>query len=337
MNSSASQASGRVDLAIVGAGPCGLAVGAAARRAGLSSIIFDRGCVVNALVGYPLNMTFFSTPENLEIGDVPFVTRDVKPTRHEALTYYRRVAGYFELDVRQYEEVLDVEGAAADFWVKTRMRDGTEAGYPARNIVIATGRFDTPNLLGVPGEDLPKVTHYYREAHPYYDQACLVVGGGNSAAEAALDLWRSGARVTLVHFLDEFDPGVKPWVRPDIENRIREGSIAARFRTRVHEIGPDFVTLQREDGPDSERLANDWVFAMTGYRPDIPFLRRLGIDVDGDTGIPVHDPDTMETNLPGIFIAGVLAAGYDANKIFIENGKLHGDRIVNALTGSRSD
>ncbi len=233
--------------------------------------------------------------------------------------------------------MTDVEGTAGDFWVKTRMRNGTEAGYPARNVVIAIGRFDTPNALGVPGEDLPKVTHYYREAHPYYDQECLVVGGGNSAVEAALDLWRSGARVTLAHFLDKLDPGVKPWVRPDIENRIREGSITARFQTRVREIAPDFVTLQREDAADPERLANDWVFAMTGYRPDIPFLERLGIEVDDDTGIPLHDSDTMETNRPGVFIAGVLAAGYDANRIFIENGKLHGDQIVAPLARSRAD
>jgi thioredoxin reductase (NADPH) len=323
------------DLAIVGAGPCGLAAGVAAKRAGIRTILFDRGCLVNSLLGYPIRMTFFSTPENLEIGDVPFVCSGVKPTRDEALTYYRRVARHYGLEVRAYEEVVGVSGEEGKFAIATRRRDGEEAEYRSGSVVVATGYFDNPNRLGVPGEELNKVTHYYREAHPYVDQDCLVVGGGNSAVEAALDLWRTGARVTLVHFLAEFDPGVKPWVRPDIENRVREGAIETRFGMRVAEIGADYVTLRDEHDGREERIANDWVFAMTGYTPDTRFLRELGVRVDERTGVPDHDPQAMETNRPGIFIAGVLAAGYDANKIFIENGKLHGDQIVAALARSR--
>jgi len=322
------ESDGKLDLAVAGAGPCGLSVGIAAARAGLDCLLFDRGCVVNSLVGYPIRMTFFSTPENLEIGGIPFVCSGPKPTRDEALTYYRRAAQHYGLRIHTYEEVLGVEGAEGDFSVRSRNRSGGERTYRTRHIAVATGYFDTPNLLNVPGEELPKVTHYYREAHPYYDQDCLVVGGGNSAVEAALDLWRAGARVTMVHFLDRFDSGVKPWVRPDIENRVQEGSIAVRFRSRVAEIGSDYVVLRGDETGAEERVANDWVFAMTGYTPNTRFLRRLGVEVDEESGVPRHDPETMETNVPGIFVAGVLAAGFDANRIFIENGKLHGEVLA---------
>lgn len=325
------QYDGNLDLAVVGAGPCGLAVGVAAAQAGLDCLLFDRGCVVNSLVGYPVRMTFFSTPENLEIGDIPFVCSGTKPTRDEALTYYRRAVQHYGLRVHTYEEVRGIEGAKGDFAVRSRRRDGEERTYRARHVVVATGYFDTPNRLNVPGEDLPKVTHYYREAHPYYDQDCLVIGGGNSAVEAALDLWRAGARVTMVHFLDSFDSGVKPWVRPDIENRTKEGSIAVRFQTRVAEIGSGYAILRGVETGVEERIANDWVCAMTGYTPDTRFLRRLGVEVDEKSGVPRHDPETMETNVPGVFIAGVLAAGFDANRIFIENGKLHGAALVAAI------
>lgn len=317
------------DFAVIGAGPCGLAVGVAARTAGRECRIFDRGCVVNSLVGYPIRMTFFSSPENLEIGDIPFICSGVKPSRDEALTYYRRVRKHYGLDIRTYEEVVRVEGQRGDFRLRTRGRYGHEAVHHARYVVVATGNFDNPNLLNVEGESLPKVTHYYREAHPYSDQDCLVVGGGNSAVEAALDLYRAGARVTLAHFLEDFDPGVKPWVRPDIDNRVREGSIEARFGTRVTGIAADHVTLRHRSG-ESFRLPNHWVFAMTGYSPDTTFLSELGVDVDRATGVPHHDPASMETNASGIYIAGVLAAGFDANRIFIENGKLHGISIVSA-------
>ena len=319
------------DLAIVGAGPCGLATAIAAGQADLSAVVFDRGCVVNAIVGYPLQMTFFSSPEKLELGGLPFVCRGEKPTRHEAMKYYRKVTQYFGLDVRQYEEVHDIAGEKGRFVLRTRTRDDREHEYSARNVVLATGYFDTPNPLGVAGDDRPRVLYYYREAHPYFDQDCLVIGGGNSAAEAALDLYRASARVMLVHFEEGLDPGVKPWVRPDLENRIEEGAIEARFNHRVAQIGSNFVTLRNLGDDSVERIKNDWVFAMIGYKPDTGFLENAGVRVDDKSGVPEHDPETLETNVPGLFIAGVIVAGFDANKIFIENGRLHGERIVRAL------
>ncbi len=321
-----------LDLAVIGAGPCGLAVGVAAKRARLTSSLFDKGPVVSSLMRYPLYMTFFSTPDKLEIGGVPFVTAAEKPTRREALTYYRKVAEYFELDVRQYHEVRRV----------TRLRDGFEiaAQHPgkrepevvqARWLVYATGYFESPNALGVPGEDLPHVSHFFVEAHPYWQQRVVVVGGGNSAVEAALELYRVGARVTLVHFLGEFDRGVKPWILPDITNRVKDGSIAARWCSRVVEIRPAEVVIRSDADARAATLPADFVLALTGYRADLSLLRGIGVDVDDATGVPRHDPVTMETNVPGVYIAGVLASGLDANKIFIENGREHGGRICDHI------
>lgn len=326
-------------LAVVGAGPCGLAVGVAAREAGVDCVIFDKGSVVRGLTEYPTGMTFFSTSEKLEIGGVPFISAGAHPTRLEALKYYRRVASHFALDVRQYEEVVAIAGEEGDFRLRTRGIAGDEREYRAAAMVLATGYFDTPNLLGVPGEDLPKVTHYFREAHPYYDQDCIVVGGGNSAVEAALELFRAGARVTLVHFADGLDAKVKPWILPDIQGRIANGEIAVRWRTRVAEIRPRSVVLRSEDTGELEEVRNDFVLAMTGFRPDHALLRSLGGAIDPDTGVPLHDPATMETTVPGVFLAGVVAAGYDANKIFIENGREHGGLIVAELVrrGIRRD
>ncbi len=324
-----------LDLAVVGAGPCGIAAGAAAERAGLSCALFDQGPLTASLVDYPPYMTFFSTADNLEIADVPFVMARGKPGREDALAYYRRVADHFDLEVHQYEEVLDVTGRSGDFRLRTRTRTGRERGWRSRAVVIATGSFHEPNRLDVPGEELDKVRHYYDEPHPYWDQDVLVVGGGNSAVEAALETWRAGARVTFVHFEEELDPGVKPWIRPDIENRFDEGSIPVRWQTRVEEITPGSVVLRDLETDATDELANDWVLAMTGWRADPELLRSLGVDVDPDTGVPRHDPATMETNVEGVYIAGVLAAGNDANRIFIENGKHHGTRIVRHLTGER--
>jgi thioredoxin reductase (NADPH) len=326
-----------IPLAVVGAGPCGIGVGVAARQAGLDAVLFDKGCITGTLVNYPVHMTFFSTAERLELGGVPFVSINDKPTRVEALKYYRRIVKHFELDARQYHEVVAVTGRRGDFRLRVRGPDGAEREERAASVVIATGYYDTPNRLGIPGETLPHVHHYYREGHAYFDQDCLVIGGGNSAVDVALDLYRCGARVTLVHFLDGLDAGVKPWVRPDVEARLAQGQIAARWRTRVTEIRRGEVVLRGEAGeagaaaPPPERLRSDWVFAMTGYRPDPRLLQELGVTVDGRTGIPLHDPATMETDIPGVYIAGVIAAGNDANKIFIENGREHGPRIVAAL------
>jgi thioredoxin reductase (NADPH) len=316
-----------LDLAVIGAGPCGLAVGVAAKRAQLTCSLFDKGPVVSSLLRYPLYMTFFSTPDKLEIG-VPFVTAGDKPTRREALTYYRKVAEHFELDVRQYHAVSRV----------TRVPDGFEltAQHPgspepesirSRNVVFATGYFESPNRLGVPGEDLPHVSHFFVEAHPYWQQRVVVIGGGNSAVEAALELCRVGARATIVHFLGEFDRGVKPWILPDITNRVKERRVAVRWCSRVVEIGRSHVVVRRDPDGDPEEIPADFVLALTGYTADLSLLRSTGVVVDEASGVPQHTPDTMQTNVPGIYIAGVLASGFDANKIFIENGREHGGRI----------
>jgi thioredoxin reductase (NADPH) len=325
-----------VDLAVIGAGPCGIAAGAAALRAGLSCVLVDQGPLCDSIVRYPIQMHFFSTPEKLEIEGLPFVTSSGRATRAEALAYYRRVTEYFGLPVRLFETVDTIEGEAGAFRLTTRRSVGDGGpGIPgrieARAVVVATGGFHGPNLLGVPGESLPKVSHHYREPHPYWNRDVLVVGGANSAVEAALELHRTGARVTLVHFKGELDPGVKPWVRPDIENRLRLGEIQARFGHRVLEILPGAVVLGDESTGARETLANDEVLALTGWKADPVLLRALGVPVDTETGIPAHDPETMETPVPGVFIAGVLAAGHNANRIFIENGRWHGGAIVRTL------
>lgn len=321
----------RLDLAVVGAGPGGLAVGLAAREAGLRAALFDRGCLVESIVRYPTYMTFFSTPERLEIGGIPFVVADAKPTRREALSYYRAVATRGDIDVRQYEEVVRITPEGGEFRIATRRRSGEEREIVATALVVASGALASPNRLDVPGGDSTQVLHAFREAHPYWDQDVLVVGGGSSAVEAALALYRSGARVTVVHFEDRFDRGVKPWILPDITNRIEAGDIGVRWRARVAEVRPGTVVLRREGDGTLEELANDWIIAMTGWRPDHTLLRKIGVEIDENTGIPRHDPETLETNVPGVFVAGVLTAGFDANKVFIENSRHHGDAIVAAL------
>jgi thioredoxin reductase (NADPH) len=320
-----------VTLAVIGAGPCGLATGIAAWRAGVECILFDRGCVVASISGYPTHMTFFSTADRLELGGVPFVVVGEKPTRREALRYYQRLATHFELDVRQYEEVRSVERHGPYYRLLTRTHTGAERTYSAVNIAVATGYFDSPNMLGIPGEELPKVRHGYREPHVYYRQHCVVVGGGNSAVDAALELQRWGAHVTIVHFAPALDPNVKPWVRPEIEARLRDGDIAARFGTRLVAVRPESVLLRDEASGSIEELRNDRVLAMTGYTPDGTMLRTMGVTFDPVTGIPDHDPATMETNVPGVFVAGALTAGYNANRVFIENGREHGERIVGSI------
>jgi thioredoxin reductase (NADPH) len=321
----------RATLAVVGAGPCGLGVGIAARRAGVDCVLFDQGCVVSSIASYPTFMTFFSTADRLEIGGVPFITAGEKPTRREALRYYQRLATIFELDVRQYERVVAITGEAGAFGIDSVRRSGERFSTAVANVVIATGYFDSPNRLGIPGEDLAKVAHSYREGHVYYDQDCVIVGGGNSAVDAALELQRWGARVTLVHFADSLDPNVKPWVRPDIEARIRAGQIEARLGSRLVEVRPASVLVRREADGRIDELANDWVLAMTGYMPEPALLRSLGVSFDASTGIPHHDPASMRTNVAGVYVAGVITAGNDANKVFIENGREHGGRIAASL------
>ena len=324
------------EIIVVGAGPCGIAVGAAAEKAGLPCVLFDKGSITSSLLGYPYYMTFFSTAVMLEVGDVPFTIPDAKPTRREALAYYRMVVDHWDLDVRQYEEVVGVTGEEGAFVVATRTAGGDERTHRAAAVVIATGAFHEPSYLGVPGEDLPKVHHYYREPYPYYDQDVLVVGAGNSAVEAALEMFRNSTRVTMVHFSDTIDRGVKSWVVPDITNRLEKGEIPVYWEHRVAEIREKSVVLRAERDGAATEIPNDFVVAMTGWRANHAPLRALGVDIDESTGIPAHDRSTMETNVPGLYIAGVIAAGNDANKIFIENGREHGGLIVAHRSGKSS-
>ncbi len=322
-----------MDLAVVGAGPCGIAVGAAAARSGVSATLFDKGCITNSIVNYPYYMTFFSTARMLEVGGVPFTIPESKPTRREALAYYRFVVDHYDMEVRQHEAVEEIHGTAGDFRIVTRSMSGEEGEYRAKAVAMATGGFHQPNYLGVPGEDLPKVKHYYQEPYPFFGQKVLVVGAGNSAVESALEMFRNGVDVSMVHFLDAIDRGVKPWVVPDISNRLERGEIPMYWSHRVAEIRPGTVVLRSEKDGSTTEIDNDWVVAMTGWRPDPVLLRSLGVGIDPESGIPNHDRGTMESDVPGIYIAGVLAAGNNANKIFIENGREHGDRIVAHLQG----
>lgn len=322
-----------VDVVVVGAGPCGLAAAISLERAGFRTLIFDRACVVSSITQYPTYATFFSTAEKLAIGNIPFVIPDAKPTRRDALAYYRAVVRHTGLRVRQYETVIGIEGRAGRFIVHSETRHGRPARTPARWVLIATGYWGSPNMLGIPGESLPHVSHAYHEGHHAFQQSVVVVGGGNSAAEAALDLWRSGAHVTLVHFGPTFDKKIKPWILPDLTNRIAEGSIAARWNRRVVAIEPGSVTVDGSEASDREKIPADHVYLLTGFAPNVDLLKKAGVTIDRTTGIPVHDPDTLETNVPGIFVAGVVIAGYDANKVFIENGRYHGDKIVAKLRG----
>jgi thioredoxin reductase (NADPH) len=319
----------RFDVIVVGAGPTGLACGIELKQRGLNTVLIEKGCVVNSLYNYPTHMVFFTTPELLEIGGLPMTSLNEKPGRTEALKYYRRVAEYYGLNIHQYERVLSIAGDDGDFHVRT-----SKTEYRARKIVIATGYYDIPNMLNVPGEDLDKVIHYYKEPHPYYDHDVLVVGAKNSAAIAALELHWTGARVTLLHRGAKMSDRVKYWIRPNIENRIKSGEITAWFNSRLIEIHSHSVEIETPEG--RKTLKNDFVFAMTGYRPDLEFLESLGIRLDPASQKPRTNPETLESDRPGIFLAGVIVAGMHTNEIFIENGRFHGRQIAEAIADSLS-
>jgi len=312
----------------VGAGPAGLATAISATQAGLDHEIVEKGVLVNSIFHFPRNMVFFTTPELLEIGGLPFVTPYEKPTQWEALRYYRRVTDTFGLRIALGETVLSIARRNAAFAVTTRTAKG-DVRREARWVVVATGYYDHPNRLGVPGEDLPHVFHYYDEPHPYYRKRVVVVGGKNSAAIAALELHRAGAAVTLVHRRTELGRSIKYWIKPDIDNRIQEGAISARFGAQVVEIRPESVVLESAAG--RETLPADAVLLMTGYTPDVGLLREAGVSIDEATLQPAHDKVTFETNVPGLFVAGALASGRETSRIFIENGRFHGEAIVKAI------
>lgn len=309
------------DAVIVGAGPTGLACGIELTKRGLHAVMIDKGCVVNSLYHYPTNLVFFTTPELLEIGGLPMTSLNEKPNRTEALKYYRRCAEYFKLDVRQYERVLAIEGGDGAFTVVT-----DKARHAARKVILATGYYDIPNRMKIPGEDLPKVIHYYKEPHPYFNHDVLVIGAKNSAALAALELHWTGARVTLLHRGPGIHDNVKYWIKPNIENRIKSGEIPAYFHSHVREIRECEVEIETPEG--AKTLTNDFVFAMTGYRPDFEFLAENGVHLDPATNRPIVNSETYESERPGLYLAGVIVAGVYTNEIFIENGRFHGEKIA---------
>lgn len=356
------------DVICIGAGPTGLACAIEAKRAGLRPLVIDKGCLCNSLYHYPTNMNFFTTPERMEIGDLPMTTVGGKPTRAEALKYYRRAAEHYGIDVAQYQKVEKISGHDGAFTVSTRdvamndsetdLRKGTASAVPehasssgvltpeagsshehhARKLVLATGYYDLPNFLNVPGENLPHVSHYFTDPHPYWNKDVVVIGAKNSAAETALDLFRGGARVTLVHRGAELGRSLKYWVRPDIENRIRAGEIAARFNTKVLRFEPGKVIVQNghgdaQKGTGEQALPAFHAFVMTGYHPDFAFLESVGIELDATTRKPKVNLRTLETNVPGIYVAGVLVGGIHTGEIFIENGRYHGREIIAAIAG----
>ncbi|HXI41490.1 MAG TPA: YpdA family putative bacillithiol disulfide reductase [Bryobacteraceae bacterium] len=315
-----------LDALVVGAGPTGLACGIELKLRGLNAVLVEKGCVTNSLYHYPTNMSFFTTPELLEIGDIPMTSLNEKPNRTEALKYYRRVAEHYELDIHQYEKVDNVAGVDGAFQVHTTDRYGCHRIYTPRKVILATGYYDLPNMLNVPGEDLPKVIHYYKEPHPYYDQDVAVIGAKNSAAIAALELYWTDARVTLIHRGAQISEKVKYWIRPNIENRIKNGEIKAYFNSKVVEIRPDSILV---DTPQGEvLLRNDFVFALIGYSPDLVFLNSVGVTLDAATRRPRTNPATLESETSGIYLAGVIVAGMHTNEIFIENGRFHGKQIA---------
>ncbi|HEX9725943.1 MAG TPA: YpdA family putative bacillithiol disulfide reductase [Vicinamibacteria bacterium] len=322
-----------LDVAIIGAGPAGLAASIECQHRNLSHVVIEKGSIVESLRKFPTNMVYFTTPDLLEIGELPLVSSREKPTRLEALKYYRRVAERYQLPLNLYEKVDAVERQNGLFRLDTTLQarqPGENRTYLARKLIVATGYYDNPNRLGVPGEDSPKVSHYYHEAHPYYQMNVAVVGGANSAAETALDLYRSGVNVTLIHWHAELSSHIKYWVRPDIDNRIERGEIRAFFNTRVEEILPDKLRLKTGDGRRFE-IDNDFVLALIGYHPDYRLLESMGIEIEPEKGRPVHDPETLESNVPGLYVAGGMVSGRETNKIFIENGRFHGAKIVRHL------
>jgi thioredoxin reductase (NADPH) len=323
------------DILCIGAGPTGLACAIEAKRAGMRALVLDKGTICNSIYHYPLNMTFFTTPELLEIGDLPMSSYGEKPTRVEALKYYRKTAEYYALEIRMFERVTGATGQLNNFKVATVSPEGGESRYRAKRIIIATGYYDLPNEMCVAGEQLPHVSHYYTDPFEYWRQDVVVIGGKNSAAIAALELYRNGANVTLVHREPRLSNSIKYWIKPDIENRLKAGQIAGLLNTTVAEITRDEVVVRTPEG--ARRIPAKHVFALTGYHPDYHFIESLGVQLDPVTRKPKLDAQTLESNIPGIHLAGVVIGGRDTGEIFIENGRFHGKLIIDALTGTAPD
>jgi thioredoxin reductase (NADPH) len=318
-----------INIVIVGGGPIGLACGIEAQKAGISYTILEKGALVNSLYNYPVNMTFFSTSERLEIGNVPFMSVNAKPTRTEALEYYRRVVSQWNLNIHLFEEVQSVSPENERYVIKT-----SKSHYSAKHVIVCTGFYDIPNLMGVPGEDLPKVTHYYKDPNFYSFQKVLVVGANNSAVDAAMETWRKGAEVTMVIRDESIGDRVKYWVKPDIENRIKEGSIKACFSSKITSIADKVVTIETPEGEII--IENDWVIAMTGYQPNLPFLKKMGIELSKDEIMkPNYNESSMETNLPNVYLAGVVCGGMNTHSLFIENSRVHAEQIVKAILNKK--
>lgn len=312
------------DVIIIGGGPCGLAAAISLKEAGKNPLIIEKGNIVNSIYNYPTHQTFFSTSEKLEIGNVPFITDNYKPVRLQALVYYREVVKRKQLRINSFEKAEKIVPSGKKYIVESN-----KAAYETPYVIIATGYYDNPNMMGVHGEDLPKVFHYFKEAHPYFDMDVCVIGGKNSSVDAAIELHKAGARVTVLYRGSAYSPSIKPWILPEFDSLVRNGSIRMEFEAHVKEITEDKVVFEK--GNELLSIRNDFVFAMTGYRPAHGFLKSIGVDIDPETGRPEFNPDTMETNMPGIFIAGVIAAGNNANEIFIENGRFHGGLIAKEI------
>ncbi|WP_226034663.1 YpdA family putative bacillithiol disulfide reductase [Aquibacillus saliphilus] len=315
---------------IIGAGPCGLSTAIELQNRGINPLIIEKENVVNSIYNYPTHQTFFSSSEKLEIGNIPFITEMKKPVRSQALAYYRSVADRKNIRINSYERVIDVRRVDDGFTLETEAQDGTTLKYNAQHVVVATGYYDQPNSLGVKGEKLSKVNHYFKESHPYFNKNVVVIGGKNSAVDATLELHKAGANITVLYRGDDYSKSVKPWILPEFESLVRNQFIKMEFNAHVDEITNDSV-IYTVNG-EKKAVNNDFVFAMIGYQPDQVFLENIGIKIDIETGRPKFDEQTMETNIPGVFIAGVIAAGYNNNEIFIENGRYHGERIASVIS-----